>query len=495
MHADDSRRVVVVGSGPAGAAAATSLLQQGVPVTMLESGDATPGGFLVQVAGTLIWRKRVPLHHSNLHIASGDPETLWYQALEPGGLSNYWAGAVPRFAPEDFFEGARLDERYRWPLTYDALAPYYEWIERRLCVSAAPYAVAQLPASQVARTVRLPGEWQVVARSAKQIGRGLTPMPQASGPPWLVARRSTPFSSLAWIAALQRRYADFKLVLGAHVLRLDWDGSTRRVRRVIYADRASGAQHALSCNAVFLAAGALASTRLLMLSSSTDFPEGLGNTHGVLGAYLHDHATNWAQVQLAVPVARLGQTAYLTREPYDIAPPLMAAGCTFVPPTFKERVLAMTPLKTRTVGVVVFGTMVPSEKYRMSLSDKRTEAFGQAAIDVDIRFDDDVARNVSAARETAYSVLQSAGHRPVASSPAGPLIPGASNHYGGTIRMHESPRYGMADGWGRLHAVPNVVIGDASSFTTGPEKNPTLTVMALAARAAHRLSDDLKRGC
>jgi choline dehydrogenase-like flavoprotein len=60
--------------------------------------------------------------------------------------------------------------------------------------------------------------------------------------------------------------------------------------------------------------------------------------------------------------------------------------------------------------------------------------------------------------------------------------------------MHHSPRYGMADAWNRLHAVPNVIIADASSFTTGPEKNPTPTAMAIAARAADRLADDLKTG-
>jgi choline dehydrogenase-like flavoprotein len=60
--------------------------------------------------------------------------------------------------------------------------------------------------------------------------------------------------------------------------------------------------------------------------------------------------------------------------------------------------------------------------------------------------------------------------------------------------MHRSPQYGMLDAWNRLHAVPNVLVCDASCFTTGAEKNPTLTAMALAARAADRLADDLKTG-
>ncbi len=57
--------------------------------------------------------------------------------------------------------------------------------------------------------------------------------------------------------------------------------------------------------------------------------------------------------------------------------------------------------------------------------------------------------------------------------------------------MHSNPQFGMLDSWNRLHSVPNVLVVDASSFTTGPEKNPTLTAMALAIRAASRLAAEL----
>jgi choline dehydrogenase-like flavoprotein len=74
------------------------------------------------------------------------------------------------------------------------------------------------------------------------------------------------------------------------------------------------------------------------------------------------------------------------------------------------------------------------------------------------------------------------------------LYPGTSVHYGGTARMHARPEYGVLDRWNRLNDVPNVLVCDAACFTTGAEKNPTLTVMALAARAAERLADTLKAG-
>jgi choline dehydrogenase-like flavoprotein len=70
--------------------------------------------------------------------------------------------------------------------------------------------------------------------------------------------------------------------------------------------------------------------------------------------------------------------------------------------------------------------------------------------------------------------------------------PGTAVHFGGSVRMHHSPRFGMVDAWNRLHAVPNVLVVDPSAFTTGPEKNPTLTAMALASRASQRLAKDLR---
>ena len=74
------------------------------------------------------------------------------------------------------------------------------------------------------------------------------------------------------------------------------------------------------------------------------------------------------------------------------------------------------------------------------------------------------------------------------------LRPGSSVHYGGSVRMHADPAFGVLDRWNRLHDVPNVAVVDSSCFTTGPEKNPTLTAMAIAVRAADRLGRDVRDG-
>ncbi len=490
---DDERRVIVIGSGPSGAMAAHTLVHQGIPVTLLESGQGFPAGWLVRAMGRNVYRSRPEVVDPQRHVASADPNAQWPHALMPGGMSNHWTGAVPRFSPEDFCEGERLHERYRWPLSYEDLVPYYRQVERLLAVTADPRDVPNLPASLVAHKRRLPSQWQEIARHAESVGHGLIPIPLADGSPWMIRRTGTAFNSFTGIIASLRRSPHFHLRLGAHAVRLEWSGEKKKVRDVIYVDRATGSLNRLNAAAVVVAAGPLASTKLLLDSACNDFPDGLGDTEGLLGRYLHDHLSRWWVFESETPLPRLGHAAYLTRAPYRESAPLLAASCTIghCSHAAREKVLALTPLKTRTFGVITFGTMVPDAANLVRLDRASKDEFGFPKLDVHICHNDQELQTVTAAGERFLSILEAAGYRCTIRESV-QKEPGASVHYGGTVRMHASPKYGMLNAWNRLHAVDNVVVADASCFTTGAEKNPTPTVMALAARASHRLAEDLK---
>src|SRR6266581_3613112 len=165
----DDCRAIVIGSGPSGAIAALTLLERGIPVTMLESGQAFPAGLVVRAFGRNLFRKWAPDSEGYAFVASGDPDTEWQSALSPGGLSNYWTGAVPRFAPEDFYEGERLHERYRWPVAYADVAPYYSQAERLLGVVGERRTIPQVSPSDVLVQERhLPKRWQSVAEQAER---------------------------------------------------------------------------------------------------------------------------------------------------------------------------------------------------------------------------------------------------------------------------------------------------------------------------------------
>jgi choline dehydrogenase-like flavoprotein len=492
---DDEAQAVVIGSGPAGAMAARVLVRHGIPTVMLESGTKPPTGLLIRAGGRNIFRIDDPVGPSSgAFEASGDPETLWTFNHALGGLSNQWTGAVPRFSPCDFDEGARFHERYRWPLSYDDLAPFYTLAEQQLEVTASRQDLPALPAGQPAHVRRLPRDWERIADTVRAHGQGLTVLPLADGPPWLIARRGTAFNSFASIVSQLRRSRLFDLRSGAHALRVEWSGAKRRVDAVVYHDRATGQQHRLAAAAVVVACGTLQSTKFLFDSACPDFPDGIGNTDGVLGRFLHDHPKEWWSFETDKPVSRLSPAAYLTRRPYETSVPLLATSWTLGLSSTRDRLLSLTPARTHRVGVQVFGSMRPTADRYVRPHPLQVDEFGLPQLEVCVRFDHDEVQNVVDSRQHLMTLMADAGY-PCRLDPVVPqLVPGGAVHYGGTARMHHSREHGVLDAWNRPFDVPNLIVTDSSCFTTNTEKNPTLTAMALAARAASRLADDLKTG-
>jgi choline dehydrogenase-like flavoprotein len=149
-------------------------------------------------------------------------------------------------------------------------------------------------------------------------------------------------------------------------------------------------------------------------------------------------------------------------------------------------------MKGTTVGVQLFGTMVPSASCVAKPSSAKKDDFGFPTLDVCINYSTAEVENVVGARQHLMNLMDEAGCRATISEIEPTLFPGTSIHYGGTARMHAKPEYGVVDAWNRVHHAPNVLVCDAACFTTAVEKNPALTVMAIAARAAKRLAHDLK---
>jgi choline dehydrogenase-like flavoprotein len=488
----DEQRVVVIGSGPAGAAAARELVQSGIPVTMLEAGSEFQRGLLVRAGGKNFFRRTPPLREDAGHQVSGDPRTQCYVKYALGGLSNNWTGAVPRFAPEDFTEGRRLHERFQWPITYSDLVPYYEKVERTLEITADPRDVPQLPGGNVAYRNRIPEDWDDVARAANKFGQGFTTYPLADGPPNMLVLRGTAFNSYTKIVRPLLRLGNFQLQTGAHALQLEWSPTRRKVEGVIYHSRHTGRIERLRTSAVVIACGPLGSAKLLHNSVSNDFPEGLGNTEGLLGRFLHDHPREWWSFQMDRPRTFLSPSAYLTRLPYASSAPLLATSWTLGTTNVQDHIRSRFGLKGTAVGVQVIGTMIPSETCFAKPSSTQKDEFGLPALDVCIRYSAAEVDNVVRSRQHLMDLMNDAGSGATLGEVVPTLFPGTVAHYGGTARMHAKPEYGVVDAWNRVHSAPNVIVCDAACFTTAAEKNPTLTVMAIAARAATRLAHDLK---
>ncbi len=490
----DDRRVIVIGSGPAGAMAAHQLIRNGIPVTMLESSAHFVNGILIRIMGKNLYRRVPEFEDGKKYVASGDPNTDWYSSLLPGGLSNQWTGAVPRFAPEDFHEGERLHEKYRWPVSYEELIPYYEHAEKLLDITADSVDKPNLPAGYAAYQHKLPSDWQVVAKHAARHGQTLTTMPLADGPPWMFVRRGTAFNSYTNIVSGLLKSPHFSFQFGAHALRLEMSGANQRVESVIYHDRADGAEHRLKAAAVVVACGALNSTKLLFNSANNAFPDGLGNSNGLLGKYLHDHPREWWVMDVEKPISLLAPSAYLTRIPHEESAPLMGSSWTIGVVTTLDKIKSRFAMKGNSIGVQVFGTMVPTDNHCVKLAPEKKDKFGQPILDICIRYNEQEIENMVQSRERLVSIMNEAGYKATIREVVPQLRPGSSVHYGGSVRMHASREYGVVDAWNRLYDVPNVIVCDSSCFTTAGEKNPVVTSMAIAARAADKLSDALKKG-
>jgi choline dehydrogenase-like flavoprotein len=468
-------------------------IDKGLTVTMLESGTTLSGGLVIQAAGRNLIRRLKPYGLQERFGSRTNPKTMWVHELAPGGLSNRWTCAVPRYDPEDFVDGARVDERYRWPVTYAELERHYQRMEGVMGVSGPAQKVEAMPSPSLRRHVELPRAWRGVSQSASARGRSFVTMPLATGSGWGFKNGGTPFNSYTDVIQRLAQSGKLRVLLGAHAVRIEHDDAGE-ASRVIYVDRETGAETSIDCSAVVLAAGTIGTTKLLLASTSTAFPAGLGNHNGLLGRYLHDHVHDMFKFEVNRPLPRLGHEGYFTRAPYGSAEPMLAAGCVVGGRISAiDRLLTISPVPTRTFGVIIFGSMLPVEENCVQLHPNNG-ASGQQEIEINLRYQPQDLANTRRARDDFLEVLADAGLGPRLVWNLETPVPGSSVHYGGTVRMHASPEHGVCDAWGRLYSVPNVAVADASVFTTCVEKNPTLTAMALGHRAAERLAIDLKAG-
>ena len=170
----------------------------------------------------------------------------------------------------------------------------------------------------------------------------------------------------------------------------------------------------------------------------------------------------------------------------------MATSWTLGLTSTKDKIFSRFHAKSHAVGVQVFGTMIPSEQHFVQLASTGTDPQGQPVLEIHARFDQPVLDNMAKARQHLVDLMEVAGYRATVRPVEPQLRPGVSAHYGGTVRMHRSREFGVIDSYNRIFDAQNVAVCDASAFTTGVEKNPTLTAMALAVRAAEQLVLDLR---
>jgi choline dehydrogenase-like flavoprotein len=561
------KSVVVIGSGAGGSVAAWTLAEAGFDVVILEKGrsffrglDDPAGLALPLFGGDEIRNARgfpgtdalaePRTFRSPAHAAAGLGATFTGDVnLLPGtvgGGTTHWDAKTPRFWKLDLALRERLGpvegaDVVDWPFGYDALAPYYDRVEQVMGVAG---SLEETPAFALAEAPRGPYPMppgpamygaRVFQEAAARLGYRVHPFPQAINsqpydgrPPChncgYCAGYGCPVNARggAAVSFLRRALiAGAKLVTRARVTRIATDARGRATHvEYLAGDRMEPAR--IEAGTVVLAASAVESARLALLSAGPAHPNGLGNEHDLVGRFLCFHAATFAS---GVMPQRLH--AHRSRGPTHVmlepcvpttewkgrsGLPYLRGGVVEVCGSatliqearvvdalpFARRAahkdwMRSSPMRDRMLGVQMLGEDLPQRANRVDLDPAVKDVWGLpvARVTYGLHAHEKWASLYWGLR--LRRVMKAAGAETALFYPAGLGLtddPTANNtrHQSGTLRCGADPERSVTDAFGRFHTAPNVIACDSSVFPTSGAFNPTLTIMAVALRNATALA-------
>lgn len=456
----------------------------------------------------------------------------WVRAGVLGGKSLLWNRQVYRFSDLDFEANARDGNGTDWPLRYKDIEPWYAHVERFIGVSGEALGLPHLPDSIFQPPMELNTLEKVLQRRLRAhyrdrhvtIGR-VAIQTEATNDRgactycYKCERGCTfkaAFSSIVSTLPAARATGRLTLRCDSVVEGIDLDRVTRRASAVRVIDARTRERRRYRARLVFLCGSTIGSTQILLNSANAEYPDGLGNASGVLGRYLFEHLYGNGAYGI-VP-------GYLDKYPYGYRPNGMyiprfrnlggqerdigfVRGYGFqgeamrpgwqvmhkLTPGFgKDYKAALAGPGPWVMHLGGFGEMLPHADNRMSLHPTLRDAYGIPLARFDVRFrDNELAMRADIQREAA-AMLTLAGA--VGVTTYGGADPGKSIHEMGTARMGKDPRTSFLNGWNQSHEIANLFVTDGASMPSGACVNPSLTFMALTARAADHAVTLLRTG-
>jgi len=514
---NNEEAIVIIGSGAGGGTLAYELTKRGLPVVVFEAGpylqNEDYNNDEWEAFNQMAWLDPRTTSGS-YRIARDFPNLPAWIVKAVGGTTSHWAGATPRFKAHEFatrstygrIEGANLLD---WPLTLAELEPYYDKAEIAMGTTHV-HGRKPLPANN---------NYTVLANGAERVGyKHYSTGPYATNAEEYDGRPASiqdgfnfqgDKSKAKWstlVREIPRAEATGLLDLrpNSHVVQITHDASGR-ADAVLYLD-ADGNLHRQGAKLVAVAANSIETPRLLLLSESPMFPDGLANSSGQVGRNYMRHTTGSVYARFDEPVhmhrgeTMAGVIADESRhdpdrgfaggyyfETLSLGPAFLAS---FADPGAWGRAFTeILDAYANTAGLWIVGEDMPQESNRITLNTSVTDTNGLPVpnVNFDDHPNDTAMRNHGYAQaELLYEAVGSIGSHRTPPYPA--------THNMGTSRMSLEPENGVVDKWGRAHDVRNLFVSDGSVFTTGAAANPTLTIVALAIRQAEYIANELQNG-
>ena len=455
----------------------------------------------------------------------------WVRGYHVGGRSIMWGRQSYRWSDLDFAANAKEGVAVDWPIRYRDIASWYDHVESFIGVSGQAEGLPQLPDSKFLPPMELNCVEAHLKRSmAEKFGRTLTigrvahlTAPLAHSPQRGTCQhrnlciRGCPygayFSSNSSTLPAAEKTGNMTLRPNSIVHELIYDERQGRASGVRVLDAESGEQVEFRARVIFLCASTFGSTFIMLNSTSKRFPNGFGNDSGELGCNIMDHQLN---VGASAVVEGFDDRYYTGRRPNGIYVPRFVnvgkdkrdylrgfgyqggAGRLGWTRLITDSTLgAELKKKAATPGpwlvtLAGFGEILPHHDNRVTLDRTRKDKHGLPVLAFDAEPRENERRMRPDMANEAATMLAAAGYKRVRTHDRGYGF-GLGIHEMGTARMGRDPKTSVLNEWNQVHACKNVYVTDGSCMTSAACQNPSLTYMAITARAANHAVEELKR--
>lgn len=544
---------IIVGSGISGGWAAKELCEKGLKVLLLERGSNVEHP-VYPTAATDPWEfahrntlsqadkkehaiqsRHFSYREDNKHFYINDTQNPydeihrfdWVRGDIVGGRSLLWGRACYRWSDHEFEANLRDGHGVDWPIRYKDLAPWYDYVETFAGISGNRDGLDTVPDGQF----QPPFDMNCVEKDFKTrleskytnrnviIGRTANLTKPVSGRTQCQLRnlchRGCPFGAYFSTNAstMPAAIATGNLTVrpGSLVTKVLYDENKNRATGVEIIDTTTKKTEEFSARIIFLNASTVATAAILLRSTSHRFPNGLGNGSDQVGRNLMDHHKG---ISISAVVDGFEDKYYHGRRPNPLFIPKfrnikddkstflrgyhmnanavrpIAEPAAQIGAAFKDGLTEPGPWKIQLYG---YGECLPYQDNRVTVNTNKKDPWGLSMITIDCTFRENENAMHADMVASGVEMLTALGYRNVTDKSA-MSAPGNANHEMGTVRMGRDPKTSVLNAFNQMHEVPNVFVTDGSAMASSSCINPSITYMALTARACDYAVKEMKKG-